>query len=237
MHEPGKNPLAHYLFTGQPDGPWRYEVITSEDSARPVPPELRIALHFHAYYPDLLPEMLTRLIRNRIRPDLFVSVPTELVRDEVESMLKHYSGRVMEIQVVPNRGRDIGPFLTGFGAAFVDRYDVVGHLHTKKTVDIQNAMIGKTWCTFLMENLLGGRSTMADTILGRMAADPSIGMVFPDDPNVIGWGKNRPYAEPLAHTLKLGILPKYFAFLVGTMFWARVKSLLPVFHLCLDWQD
>ena len=31
---------------------------------------------------------------------------------------------------------------------------------------------------------------MADTIIQRFAADDSIGLVFPDDPNIIGWGEN-----------------------------------------------
>ena len=31
---------------------------------------------------------------------------------------------------------------------------------------------------------------MADRIINRIASDKSIGLVFPDDPNVIGWGEN-----------------------------------------------
>jgi len=230
------DPLANYLRAGQPDGPWRYEVITSEETAKPLPPETRIALHLHIYYPDLLPEILDRLNGNQVRPDLFISVPTELVREEVQArLLGSYSGKVAEIQVVPNRGRDIRPFLTTFGSTFVERYDVVGHLHTKKT-NVQEEM-SKNWILFLLENLLGGRSTMADIILGYMTADPSIGMVFPDDPNIVGWRNNKPYAEVLGQQLGLDNLPKNLVFPVGTMFWARVESLLPIFHLGLGWQD
>ncbi len=38
------------------------------------------------------------------------------------------------MRVFENRGRDIGPFLTGFGEAILDRYDIVGHVHTKKSI-------------------------------------------------------------------------------------------------------
>ena len=31
--------------------------------------------------------------------------------------------------------------------------------------------------------------------------------------------------------------PEHISFPVGTMFWARVESLLPIFNLDLDWQD
>ena len=241
-HESGGDPLANYLRAGQPAGPWRYDVITSEEKAQPLPTKLRIALHLHVYYPDLLPDMLIRLNKNRVRPDLFISVPTESIRTKVEAMLlKSYSGKVIDFQVVPNRGRDIGPFLTVFGTTFVDRYDVVGHLHTKKTASLKDESLGKAWHTFLMENLLGGSSNMADIILGHLAKDPSIGIIFADDPNaepyVVGWGRNKSYAETLGPRLRLNNLPENLLFPVGTMFWARVESLLPMFALGLDWQD
>jgi lipopolysaccharide biosynthesis protein len=169
---------------------------------------------------------------------LFVSVSTESVREEVQAvLLESYSGKVIGIQVVPNRGRDIGPFLTAFSAAFVDHYDVVGHLHTKKTADLQDEEMGKNWRLFLLENLVGGRTNMVDIILGRMAADHSIGMVFPDDPYIVGWEKNKPYAEALGQRLGLNQLSENILFPVGTMFWARVESLLPIFELRLGWQD
>jgi glycosyltransferase involved in cell wall biosynthesis/ubiquinone/menaquinone biosynthesis C-methylase UbiE len=242
LQESTGDPLANYLRAGQPNGPWRYEVISSEDIAQKLPKDLSIALHLHVYYPDLLPEMLRRLNGNQVRPDLFISVPDESVREEVQAMLvEKYSGKIIEIQVVPNRGRDIGPLLTAFGADLADHYDVVGHLHTKKTKDFKEEMIGKEWYSFLLENLLGGQSNMADRILGRLAHDPSIGIIFPDDPHtepyVAGWGRNRASAEMLGERFGLSQLPEYFLFPIGTMFWARAKALRPLFELHLDWQD
>ena len=40
----------------------------------------------------------------------------------------------MDVRVFDNRGRDIGPFLTGFGEVILDRYDIIGHVHTKRSV-------------------------------------------------------------------------------------------------------
>jgi glycosyltransferase involved in cell wall biosynthesis len=240
--ESGGNPLANYLRAGQPAGPWRYDLITSEETAKRLPSKVRIALHLHVYYPDLLPEILDRLNKNEVRPDLFISVPTESVRKEVQELvLENYSGRVIEVQSAPNRGRDIGPFLTAFGATFAEHYDMVGHFHTKKTTTIKDESIGKDWHIFLMENLLGGRGQMADIILGHLASDPSIGMIFPDDPNVepyvTGWGQNKPYAEAFGQRLGIDELPENPLFPVGTMFWARVEALRPLFDLDLGWQD
>ena len=97
--------------------------------------------------------------------------------------------------------------------------------------------MGEDWRLFLLENLLGGKSNMADVILERMATDPSIGIIFPDDPHIVGWDKNRRYAEELCRQLGLDSLPNNFLFPVGTMFWARAGALTSIFDIGLDWQD
>ena len=71
-------------------------------------------MHLHVYYPELLHEITKRLSRNRICPDLFVSITNEKARDLVVRELRDYKGKAVDIQLVPNRGRDIGPFLTAF---------------------------------------------------------------------------------------------------------------------------
>lgn len=237
VEEPGLDPLASYLRAGLPEGPWRFEVISSEDTPVGMPGQVRVALHLHVYYPDLLGDMLERLSMNAARPDLFVSVPDEKVAAVVRKMTRKFAKQLVRVEVVPNVGRDLGPMLTAFGSAFIDHYDIVGHLHTKKSVDLAHEDTAKVWCRFLMENLLGGKACMADRILGRMTNDPSIGMVFPDDPNIVGWGANRPHAEQLAARLGLADFPENLAFPVGSMFWARTGAIRPLLELGLDWQD
>ena len=105
-------------------------------------------------------------------------------------------------------------------------------------MDIKDAAVGKEWYEFLLENLLGGESKrMADTVLSAMSDDESIGMVFPDEPNVMGWNANRGFAEPLAARMGLAKLPRNFDFPVGTMFWARTPALEPLIDLDLQWDD
>ncbi|MGH8029021.1 MAG: rhamnan synthesis F family protein, partial [Arenimonas sp.] len=229
--------LVDWLQKGRPEGQWLSPVIGSNDTTLPVPASMRVALHLHVYYADLLVEMLARLEGNTARPDLFISVPNQRVADEVAPQLATYAGRVVDVQVVPNRGRDIGPLLTAFGPALLAGYDVVGHLHTKKTADLKDESVGKNWYRFLLENLLGGTAPMADIVLGAMAADPDVGLVFPDDPNVVSWGSNRPYAQAVAGDLGVETLPDHFQFPVGTMFWARVEALRPLIEHGFDWSD
>ena len=111
----GADPFADYLRAGSPEGPWNYPVIVAQEAdGDELPDNHRVALHLHIYYPELLPEIITRLACNRICPDLYVSITDENARQWVISQLSEYKGKVVDIQLVPNRGRDIGPFLTAF---------------------------------------------------------------------------------------------------------------------------
>jgi glycosyltransferase involved in cell wall biosynthesis len=233
----GIDPFLHYIESGRPSGPWLFEVISDRDEASPVAPSIRVALHLHVYYVDLLAQMLTCLRQNHLLPDLFISVPSQAVADDVAVVLAAYPGKIARIAIVPNRGRDIGPFLTEFGHELVSGYDIVGHMHTKKTTALAQASVGRLWFSFLLANMLGNNVAMADRIVSRMAGDPTIGMVFPDDPNVCGWDANLRYAEPIADRLELGPLPAQLNFPVGTMFWARASALRPFVDLCLDWDS
>ena len=235
----GADPFADFIREGQPDGEWTYPVILAGTLQECKAVEnLRVALHLHVYYPELLSEILTRLALNKICPDLFISMGNERARQPIVSALNGYKGRVVDIQVVPNRGRDIGPLLTAFGPKLVTEYDLVGHIHTKMSADVKDAEMGRTWYHFLLENLLGGESgAMADAIMVRMSRDSSIGLALPDDPYVVGMCANRVFAEKLASRLGLQSLPDNFVFPVGTMFWARASALVPFVNLKLDWDD
>ena len=71
----------------------------------------------------------------------------------------------------------------------------------------------------------------------RWRSIPVIGIVFPDDPHVIAWTKNRRIAEDLAARMQLGTLPAEFNFPVGSMFWMRSSVLMKFVELDLAWRD
>ena len=231
------NSFADYIRAGLPAGPWALPLIRNTDACQELAGNPRIALHLHVFYEDILEEIIDRLLANTIRPDLFVSIPDGKPVEECRKILMNYPGQLVALESVPNRGRDIGPFLTGFGARIAENYDFVGHLHTKKSVHSERE-IGENWRTFLLENLLGSSSNrMMDRILGFMSNTPTVGMVFPDDPNIVGWTKNKPSADTLAERLGMTELPENFSFPIGTMFWARVDALRRFWTLGLKWED
>ncbi len=237
-YKPGSDALVQYLKANKPSGRWRTKVITPQTMKQTVNTSLRIALHIHIYYIDLFTVILWRLNLNEVRPDLFITVPSNAVFLQVkETLANTYQGKICEIIIVPNKGRDIGPMLTALDYTLLKSYDIIGHIHTKKSMHVSDKNIGIAWYDFLLENLLGGKSAMADIILGCFSSDSSLGIVFPDDPHIIGWDRNLPYAISLATRLGISSLPDQIWFPIGTMFWARVKALEPLFSLRLTWDD
>jgi lipopolysaccharide biosynthesis protein len=238
VSEEHRDPLADFIREGRPEGPWLSAVISPD---RPAPVRSlatpRRALHIHAFHPELLSEIVTRLQGQDLTLDLLISVPSEEAANQIRQVLNPIAHMPCKIHVVPNRGRDIGPLITEFGSLILDRYDIIGHVHTKKSPHIDNPLLAaKVWADFLYENLLGGRHPMATRILDGLAADEGLGLVFPDDPYAWGWTKNKTIAEGIAAQLGLdGVPEQHFQFPVGTMFWARTTALKPLLALGWEW--
>jgi glycosyltransferase involved in cell wall biosynthesis len=235
----GADPLVRFLRDGKPAGPWSYRVL---DNSRTIPSGdeagLRTAIHLHVFYPETLPDILSRLEANAAKPDLFVSAPNSVVAS-LRDAFSGYKGKVVDVQAVPNRGRDIAPLLTMFGRRLVKEYDVVGHFHTKKSPHVADRKMVEIWTSFLLENLIGGPKggPMLDRILAEMSLEPNIAIAYPDDPNVMSWTENRGAAENLALRMELGVLPEQFNFPIGNMFWIRSSLLSRFVALDLAWDD
>jgi len=238
LSQPGRNPLADFIEQGRPAGPWLREVISPPLPLPQSPLPARIALHIHVHYPELFAAILHPLEAQDLDLDLLVSVSSAKALHEIEDQARQSRHRLAALDLVPNRGRDLGPLLTQYGERLLRDYDFIGHVHTKRSVDAGDVRVGKTWFGFLIANLLGGQQAMATGILQALHADPRLGLVFPDDPYVVGWSRNRPEAARLAARLGLkAMLEEHFFFPVGSMFWARTAALAPLLGLGLHWED
>ncbi|MGO9375879.1 MAG: rhamnan synthesis F family protein [Syntrophobacteraceae bacterium] len=234
---PFVNPLAHFIRNGQPQGPWLLDIIKPERSPSAQDQDQRVALHFHIHYPGLASELFRPLTVNETRLDIFVTASSDEGLHEITETAAKLRIAIKDIMIVPNRGRDVGPLLTLLGRRLIKDYEIVGHLHAKKTSSFPEH-IGAVWRTFCVENLLGGKHAMMDLILDRFARNPKLGLVFPCDPNIIGWTLNRPPAEILLERMGIAAnLPEHFFFPVGTMFWARTNAIAPLLELDLSWND
>ena len=68
--DPSVNPLAHFIRSGRPEGPWCHQVIAPEPDALPARSDLRVAIHAHFHYPELASDFLRRLYSNSSPCDL-----------------------------------------------------------------------------------------------------------------------------------------------------------------------
>ncbi|HYU77536.1 MAG TPA: rhamnan synthesis F family protein [Vicinamibacterales bacterium] len=234
------NPLAHFIRDGRPEGPWCHDVIVPrayEDEPAPGG-DLKVALHGHFFYPELAAELLSKLRINRAQCDLVFTTDDERKAQVIGAAARGYDRGTVLVHVVPNRGRDIGPLLTALGDDLLRDYDIVGHVHGKRSVAFDDEAMGYLWREFLWQHLVGDGHRMMDLILARFAEDEGLGIVFPDDPHLSDWDDNHEIAADLA--TRMGIeapLPPYFDFPIGTMFWARTKALAPLVGLGLEWSD
>ena len=101
------NPYVHFLKSGRPIGPWVSEVISPSDQTRKLTSFKRIAIHIHVHYADLIEQIIENLVTNEVRPDLLISVSSSTVMDEVKNIVHEYNGKIADIKLVPNRGRNI----------------------------------------------------------------------------------------------------------------------------------
>ncbi len=212
------------------------------------PPQLAaeptVGIHLHLFYPDMRDEFVTRLAAMPCAFDLFLSVPQgwkgeQALTAELQSSLPRV--RQIIIEPVPNRGRDIAPFIIQFGERLA-RYDVIAHFHSKKSPHCDQ-LAG--WCKDLLDLLIGpphGSGGRLAQILNLLLDDAKL--VYPEgQPRIIkdrtGWGGNYPLAEELLakHTdLDIADFP-VVEFPEGSMFWARGESMSDLLHLPLRWED
>ena len=221
-----QDPLVDYVKSGRPKGEWNSELIIPHKNII-INKHTRTALHIHVHYIDLLGEICTAIQLNKINPDINISYNDKNIKHNIESILDAHQISCDSFHLTPNKGRDIGPFLTEIGGTLDKNYDIYGHIHTKKSVHIDKKLSG-AW-RFLIGNLLGDvENRMMDNIIDKMIKNPNIGLVFPEDPHCPNWDGNYYIAVEIAKKIGITDLPRQFNFPVGTMFWARKGAL----YLC-----
>ena len=234
------DPLVHFMQRGRPAGPWMHGVIRL-DAPRALAASgsaLRAAIHGHFHYTDNVDEFLQALKANTARVDLFLTTTGEAAADRLRRAVEAYASGAAFVEVTPNLGRDIGPFLQLLGGG-LQGYDVVGHVHGKRSIHTldYDAEFGNRWRDFLWRQLIGPSVPVVDVVLAEFAADPQLGLVFPENEQFIGWEKNRESAAALAPRLKLETLPEHIEFPAGTMFWVRPQALAALLEAGLKPED
>ncbi|WP_448244553.1 rhamnan synthesis F family protein [Pseudoxanthomonas mexicana] len=202
--------------------------------------DLRVGMMVHVFYVDLIDELVNYLSRIPTPFVLMVSVTDASAWARVHARFSTLSNvHALHIRIVPNRGRDIAPLLVTFRDEIL-ALEVVGHIHTKKSLYTGNEQA--SWRRHLLDILLGSAERIGHH-LGLMQADPNIGILYPESfRGVPGWAhtwlSNLEVCRELGGRLGIAIeANRYIDFPAGSMFWARVDALRPLYELALRIED
>lgn len=202
--------------------------------------DLRIGVMAHVFYPDLIDEFAQSLRHIPVPFTLLVSVVDAAAAEQVQARMGHLPNvRQLAVKIVENRGRDIAPLLVSFHDEIL-ALDVIGHVHTKKSLYTGGEQ--SRWRRYLLNALFGSSERVA-WILGMFQASPKLGLVYPESYEGMPlWGhtilSNGAACDTLAARLGIALEHgRYLDYPAGSMFWARVDALRPLFDLRLQMHD
>jgi glycosyltransferase involved in cell wall biosynthesis len=209
----------------------KYQKITKSFNIEKTP-GTKLAVVIHLYYPDVWPVIKERLGNINTPFDLFMSIQNrdkDIVLDRVNKYHK-----LTNIIVMPNRGRDILPFMLIANKISEEKqYKYLLKLHTKKSLHRDD---GGEWLDSLLSQLIP--SDISDII--NTLEKTSTGAVGPAD-HVVSlsryMGANRRRIEEIMslitdkNTVK-NILksPSRYPFFGGSMYWCRIDFLSPLLN-------
>ena len=236
----------NYIWTDFPDFEYRANKAPDETVFDVINPSCRmpqshkisLALHIHAYYLDGIIDIKNLILLNKNLPDIFVTGPNvnkKFILDLFRDYPKNFTFYPCE-----NIGRDIVPFLQVL-AKLTDNYDLIGHIHVKKSLDQCSTDFANSWSTYLLESVIGtsdGDGCAIDSIVNDFEnRSPRPALYIPDMTDFLGWGANLSHALNLAPKFGLTDLPDKFLFSTGTMFWGSAAYLSSFQNINLDWNE
>jgi hypothetical protein len=217
---------------------WAAEVGAPPPQAADGRGPVSVAVVAHIYYEDTWPDIAGALRGLTIPFDLIVT--TVAGREQLIETIRQTYPRA-EVEVVENRGRDVGPFMALLERGRLDRYKYICKIHSKKSIDARRKIyMGAMWRRRLLFDLLGAPGA-ANAAIGMFERDPSIGMIGPRAFRLpkdgysedLSWAANRSMTLEIAERMGVPADEFQLDFFGGTMFWVRPEALKPLTNLGL----
>ena len=204
-----------------------------------LPSTLKIAIHLHLFYPDMLDKCVKYLNNIPVRFDLYVSITEKNDRDEIAKFLQSHIKLLNKVNVkkVPNRGRNLAPMIIAFGKDLL-QYDFVAHIHTKISPHPPHL---DDCSEEIMDTLLGSPSNISQ-IFKLLLNDAKF--VYPAPNKAIfmdehEWKDNYVPAKNLLPKLLGENIESYplIEFPQGSMFWATNNAICKFLRFPLKYTD
>lgn len=205
-------------------------------------------IHIHIHNPELIQELYRRLMFVPIKFDLFI---TYTKKEAINELVSFFSPNTIPNLVqcdfipVPNRGRDVGPWLRETATA-QEKYELFCHIHAKESSYLG---FGSAWRSYLLDNLI--RPEAINAIWNAFMSNDDLGLVFPEpyssvrsvmiDANLSLWGNNNQQKMLRKILSSIGIEHQYGRtdqfFSMGTMMWYRPIALKKMFSAKICYSD
>lgn len=194
----------------------------------------RVAAIVHLFYPELWPELRDYLARVVPLDRVYVSIAEGAPAGLEAQIAADFPGA--RVRRVPNRGRDVLPFLEFLDEARRDGIELVCKVHGKRSPHVPT---GEAWRRDMLGKLLGSEGDVR-AIVERFRTDPKLGIVGPGGhvvPGTYYWERNAARVGEFAARMGQPLARPDFQYVAGSMFWVRVGALAPLLSLGLTPAD
>lgn len=145
----------------------------SDNKVKKINHQVKVAIHFHVFYVDLLDEIYSHVQNIKTNLTLFFTVTNDsdfkYVKNYVETKMPSQNVKIIKVE---NKGRDILPFYLALHDCYSD-YDIIAHFHTKKSL---HTSFGEIWRKYLYNNLLG-TGCFFDNLCSYISNEKTVGFV------------------------------------------------------------
>ncbi|MBA4749956.1 MAG: glycoside hydrolase family 99-like domain-containing protein [Alphaproteobacteria bacterium] len=193
-----------------------------------------LAIVIHAFYPDVLKEMLEDIAGINKGKKLYITTPLEKEKT-VEKILRA-SKLDYVLMPVNNKGRDVLPFLKIIPQVYNEGHQYILKLHTKKSLHLAT---GDDWRRDIMHKLTASHHVA--TVYRLFEENADIGIIGPEGHLVsMGtyWGSNAETVVQLSQ--RMGVSKETvstLSFFAGNMFYFKRAALAPLLCLALEEED
>jgi lipopolysaccharide biosynthesis protein len=197
----------------------------------------KIAIAAHLFYAEYVKKMSSALETFPFPFDLMITTSSDQLAEKCRDAFSGFAQN-LDVRLVPNRGRNLGPLFVEFSSNFKN-YDVVVHVHSKKSLYLQED-VAVQWSNELWESLLSDPKLVGRAV-DIFMRDPKVGIYYPLTSLVplaaFSWGKSGKIGRQWARKHKVKHVSGYVPFPAGGMFWFRPNAIAPILESHFEYSD
>ena len=193
--------------------------------------DVKTAVVIHLFYTESWELFVNRLKCLDDNFDIFITMPKQNT-DFIETIKNTFPDAY--IFIVPNRGRDVLPFVKVLPTIYSAGYQNILKIHTKKSTHRKD---GDRWLSDMVDKLLPRNKNITNRILAKLD-DTRTGIIGPQNHYIsllVNFRQNWHHSGDIISRIYTKKMSKQirkeknnYGFFAGTMFWARIDSLVPI---------